>query len=92
MKAETIAIELKKWSFKLPSTIQIDKILKTSQTQISYEIDSSVRPAMSDNYPILLIHIMQLYGVMLLGKPIFMYLLFKKTKPQTILQIDSRKY
>ena len=25
---------------------------------------------MSDNYPILLIHIMQLYGVMLLGKPI----------------------
>ena len=67
MKAETIAIELKKWSFKLPSTIQIDKILKTSQTQISYEIDSSVRPAMSDNYPILLIHIMQLYGVMLLG-------------------------
>lgn len=78
MKAETIAIELKKWSFKLPSTIQIDKILKTSQTQISYEIDSSVRPAMSDNYPILLIHIMQLYGVMLLGKPIFMYLLFKK--------------
>ncbi|CAX42091.1 unnamed protein product [Candida dubliniensis CD36] len=77
MKAETMAIELKKWSFELPSIVQIDKILKN---HVSYEIESSIRPAMSDNYSILLIHIMQLYGVMLLGKPIFMYLLFKKDK------------
>lgn len=60
LRAEKIAIELKKWSINLPSEIQIDKIL--------------------DNYSILLVHILQLYGIMLLGRPFFMYLLFKRNQ------------
>ncbi|RCK59476.1 Filamentous growth regulator 27 [Candida viswanathii] len=60
LRAEKIAIELKKWSINLPSEIQIDKIL--------------------DNYSILFVHILQLYGIMLLGRPFFMYLLFKRNQ------------
>ncbi|KAL6452008.1 FGR27 Filamentous growth regulator 27 [Candida maltosa Xu316] len=74
LRAEKIAIDLKKWSINLPSIIQIDKVLDDH----GQSPDDGFKVTKSDNYSILLVHMLQLYGIMLLGKPFFMYLLFKR--------------
>ncbi|EAZ63935.2 zinc finger transcription factor of the Zn(2)-Cys(6) binuclear cluster domain type [Scheffersomyces stipitis CBS 6054] len=65
-RAEKLAIELKLWSINLPKELQIDRILRGTNSEVS-----------SDKFALLLLHLSQLYGIMLLSKPFFMYIAFK---------------
>ncbi|KAG7664329.1 uncharacterized protein J8A68_002148 [[Candida] subhashii] len=78
-RAERIAIDLKLWSINLPSDVQIDKMLVDYRpNHAPSPTDEAVRNIKRDNYSLLLMHMSQLYGIMLLGKPFFMYQLFKR--------------
>ncbi|EGW35390.1 uncharacterized protein SPAPADRAFT_146579 [Spathaspora passalidarum NRRL Y-27907] len=84
LRAERIAIDLKTWSINLPSAIQIDKILDVEgSTATTSPVDNPLHKVKSDNYGLLLIHMSQLYGIILLSKPFFMYLLFKRNKNES---------
>lgn len=66
-RARKLAIELKKWSVNLRSEIQIDRLLTWDET-LSKDM----------YYPLLLTHLSQLYGIVLLSRPFFMYSSFQK--------------
>lgn len=66
-RARKLAIELKKWSINLRSEIQIDRLLTWDET-LSKDM----------YYALLLTHLSQLYGIVLLSRPFFMYSSFQK--------------
>lgn len=62
-KAEKLAIELKLWSLSLPEYLQIDKIF---------------RPETVNKMPLLTMHLSQLYSIVLLCRPFFMFVIMNK--------------
>lgn len=62
-KAEKLAIELKLWSLSLPEPLQIDKIF---------------RPETVNKMPLLTMHLSQLYSIVLLCRPFFMFVILNK--------------
>lgn len=65
-RAKKFAIELRKWSMNLRNEIQIDRLLTWDET-LSKGLF----------YPLLLTHLSQLYGIVLLSRPFFMYSSFQ---------------
>lgn len=65
-RAKKLAIELKKWSMNLRNEIRIDRLLTWDET-LSQDL----------YYPLLLTHLSQLYGIVLLSRPFFMYSSFQ---------------
>lgn len=74
-KAEKLAIEYKIWSMNLPPEIQIDKILNTPKD--AGTITSPTHSVTTDNFLVFALHLSQLFGIMLLSRPFFMYIAFK---------------
>lgn len=66
IRAKKLAIELRKWSMDLRNEIQIDRLFTWDET-LSEDLF----------YPLLLTHLSQLYGIVLLSRPFFMYLSFQ---------------
>lgn len=77
-RARKLAIELKKWSINLRSEVQLDKFLKPDCT-LKHELC----------FPLLLVHISQLYGIVLLTRPFFMYASFHKYNDQNRVRNDN---
>ena len=71
-RARKLAIELKKWSITLRSEMKIDRLLTWDET-LSQDM----------YYPLLLTHLSQLYGIVLLSRPFFMYSSFQKQPTAT---------
>lgn len=69
-RARALAIELKLWSLNLPPELDMSNIQK-------YSYDSS------DGYLLVLVHLSQLYGIMLLTKPFMMHVLLSKLQGDT---------
>ncbi|KAK6200910.1 zinc finger transcription factor of the Zn(2)-Cys(6) binuclear cluster domain type [Scheffersomyces amazonensis] len=84
-RAEKLAIELKMWSINLPKELQLDRILLNPENRFSD------RAISSDNFALLLVHLSQLYGIMLLGKPFFMYIAFKRNSRENGTGGSSRR-
>ncbi|EGW35387.1 uncharacterized protein SPAPADRAFT_131954 [Spathaspora passalidarum NRRL Y-27907] len=72
--AEKLAIELKLWSVNLPPCIQIDKVVENTDSRTHHSIDT-IRDA---KIPLLLVHLSQLYAIILLCRPFFMYIIAVK--------------
>ncbi|KAL6451558.1 LOW QUALITY PROTEIN: FGR27 Filamentous growth regulator 27 [Candida maltosa Xu316] len=81
-KAEKLAIELKLWSLNLPEDLQIDKVFITN----SVFTDANAIEFTDQKMPLLIMHLSQLYAIVLLCRPFFMYLVFKKKKKKNILK------
>ncbi len=71
-RANRLAIELKSWSLNLSIDLDLTNILKKFKFQIK-----------NDNSLLMLIHMSQFYGIMLLCRPFLMYVLVRKLKPET---------
>lgn len=71
--ASDLASELKAWSQNLP----VDLNLKTTFRKITEPDELSV------NYPLVLMHLSQFYGIMLLCKPFFMHVLMRRLQPDS---------
>lgn len=80
-KAEKLAIELKLWSLSLPEPLQIDKIFNPSNPP-----SKIAEPWIDHKVTLLLLHLSQLYAIVLLSRPFFMYLIFDKKKKRKILK------
>ncbi|KAK6454897.1 zinc finger transcription factor of the Zn(2)-Cys(6) binuclear cluster domain type [Scheffersomyces xylosifermentans] len=84
-RAEKLAIELKLWSINLPKELQ-------GQDDRSERFPR--REMGSDNFALLLLHISQLYGIILLSKPFFMYIantINGSTRNETTSSTSSRR-
>lgn len=80
-KAEKLAIELKLWSLSLPEPLQIDKIFNSNNPP-----NKTIEPWIDHKVTLLLLHLSQLYAIVLLSRPFFMYLIFDKKKKRNILK------
>lgn len=77
-RAEKLAIEFKSWSMNLPSEIQIHKILNYLSEKS--EISNPTNKVRSDNFLVFALHLAQMYGIMLLTRPFFLYTAFRHSK------------
>ncbi|KAK6462781.1 zinc finger transcription factor of the Zn(2)-Cys(6) binuclear cluster domain type [Scheffersomyces coipomensis] len=84
-RAEKLAIELKLWSIDLPRELQLDRIL-FGERQMGQQQEIA-----SDNFALLFLHISQLYGIMLLSKPFFMYIVFKRNSKENGFATNSSR-
>ncbi|KAG7664325.1 uncharacterized protein J8A68_002144 [[Candida] subhashii] len=75
-KAEKLAIESKILSLNLPRSIQIDQVVENNLVPNTNN-EQLIRDT---KIPLLLVHLSQLYGIVLLCRPFFMYLVFHKKK------------
>ncbi|RCK58986.1 Filamentous growth regulator 27 [Candida viswanathii] len=82
-KAEKLAIELKLWSLNLPEHLQIDKLFVEEVAKPGDFLDNKI--------PLLIMHICQLYLIVLVGRPFFMYLIFNKKRRKNILNKPKTK-
>ncbi|CAI5759133.1 unnamed protein product [Candida verbasci] len=71
-KAEQLAIEIKIWSLNLPKEIQIDKIVDNSKDIVKGEDYTNIKVSL------IMIHTLHLYFTILLFRPFFIHLVFKK--------------
>lgn len=74
-KAEKLAIELKLWSLNLPEELQIDKVFVKNSNPTRGSNDGA-----DNKMPLMIMHLSQLYAIVLLCRPFFMYLIFKRKK------------
>ncbi|ODV78385.1 uncharacterized protein CANTADRAFT_82056 [Suhomyces tanzawaensis NRRL Y-17324] len=85
VRAEKLAIDFKIWSINLDPDLQIDKILRW---QSAVESEGAPENVAQDNFLVFAVHLSQLYGIMLLCRPFFMYLAFKSdtdlTRPKKV--------
>ncbi|KAL6451973.1 FGR27 Filamentous growth regulator 27 [Candida maltosa Xu316] len=84
-KAEKLGMELKLWALNLPEDLQVDKVFVDSEL-----VDPASENFVDHKMPLLIMHLCQLYSIVLLCRPFFMYLIFDKkrrkhmlTKPKT---------
>lgn len=71
-RANELAIELKSWSLNLSAELDLTNILKKFKSQNN-----------NDNSLLMLVHMSQFYGIMLLCRPFQIYTVVKKLKPET---------
>lgn len=88
-KAEKLAIELKLWSLNLPEHLQIDKLF----IEDSQDLKMQIKPGsyFDNKIPMVIMHICQLYCIVLVGRPFFMYLIFNKKRRKNILNKPKTK-
>lgn len=71
-RANELAIELKSWSLNLSTDLDLTNILRKFKSKNN-----------KDNSLLMLVHISQFYGIMLLCRPFLIYAVVKKLKPET---------
>lgn len=69
--ADSLSSDLKSWSLNLRKDLQIDLLLSLK-----------IKMNCMDPYTILLMHLVQMYGIFLLSKPFFLYVIKLKSPPQ----------
>lgn len=71
-RANELAIELKSWSLNLSTDLDLTNILKKFKSKNN-----------NDNSLLMLVHMSQFYGIMLLCRPFLIYTIVKRLKPET---------
>ena len=80
-RAHALALELKKWSVRLPKELQLSAALES-------QMESGTDP---NNYLYVFVHIGQLYGIMALTRPFLVYVVTRKLKPETKQQVKDEQ-
>lgn len=70
-RASDLAVQLKMWSHDLPEDLD----LRTTFHKMNQPDELNI------NFVLVLVHLSQFYGIMLLCKPFFMYVLLRRLKP-----------
>lgn len=71
-RANELAIELKSWSLNLPREVDLDSTLEKFKSEDN-----------EDNNLLMNVHMSQFYGIMLLCRPFFMYVMVRKLNSET---------
>lgn len=77
-RANELAIELKSWSLNLSTDLDLTNILKKFKSKNN-----------NDNSLLMLVHMSQFYGIMLLCRPFLIYAVVKKLKPETTSELKD---
>ena len=75
-KAEKLAIELKLWSLNLPEELQIDKVFVKNSNPTRGSNDGA-----DNKMPLMIMHLSQLYAIVLLCRP-FLCILYSKGRKE----------